>query len=58
MTFWGFGILDLAVMLGFVITLLYIGTRASKRIKSQEDFFLAAVSASGHENGFASAKAE
>jgi SSS family solute:Na+ symporter len=37
---WGFGIFDLAVMLGFVIALVYIGIRASKNIRNQEDFFL------------------
>ncbi|MDP6526137.1 MAG: sodium:solute symporter family protein [Kiritimatiellia bacterium] len=41
MTIWGFHLLDLAVMLGFVLALLYIGIRASKHIKKQEDFFLA-----------------
>jgi len=40
MTLWGFDIFDLAVMLGFVIALLYIGIRASKHINNQEDFFL------------------
>lgn len=41
MSLWGFSVADLAVMLGFVITLLYIGIRASKHIHNQEDFFLA-----------------
>jgi SSS family solute:Na+ symporter len=41
MTYWGFHIADLAVMGGFVLVLLYIGIRASKNIKNQEDFFLA-----------------
>jgi len=41
MTVWGFHLLDLAVMGGFVLALVYIGMRASKHIKNQEDFFLA-----------------
>ena len=41
MTLWGFHITDLAVMLGFVLALIYIGMRASKHIHNQEDFFLA-----------------
>ena len=41
MTIWGFHASDLTVMGGFVLAFLYIGIRASRHIRSQEDFFLA-----------------
>ena len=39
-TLWGFQFADLAVMAGFTLVLIYIGVRASRNIRNQEDFFL------------------
>jgi len=41
MALWGFHAIDLLVMVAFLVVLVYIGIRAGRRIRNQEDFFLA-----------------
>jgi len=40
MKFWGFTLPDLFMMLAYFAVVLWIGYRAMKRIKNQEDYFL------------------
>src|ERR1017187_6556210 len=40
MHIWGLHVLDLMVILLFLVTLLFIGVRASRSVKGQTDFYL------------------
>ena len=40
MTFFGLHVLDVAIILAYVVVILWLGTRAAKKIKSTEDFFI------------------
>ena len=41
MTFYGLTIIDLSVIFVYFIAVIIIGYRTTKRVKSQEDYFLA-----------------